>query len=66
LEEVKIVMLCSVTVTSDSQKTFDNFCMLLPHHKTLAMLTTSELLSDCFNHTTHAEMVVDLTESGVA
>jgi len=29
LEEVKVVMLCSVTVTSDIQKTFENFYMLL-------------------------------------
>ena len=50
LEEVKIVMLCSVTVTSDSQKTFENFYMLLAHHVTLLMLTSSELLSGCFNH----------------
>ena len=43
-------MLCSVTVTSDSQKTFENIYMLLPHHVTLVILTTSELLSGCFNH----------------
>jgi len=34
LEKVKIVMLCSVTVTSDSQKTFENLYMLLPKHVT--------------------------------
>jgi len=36
LEEVKIVLLCSVAVTSDSQKTFENFYMLLPQHVTSA------------------------------
>jgi len=60
LEEVKIVMLCSVTVTSESQKTFENIYMLLLQHVTLVILTTSELLSGCFNPTTHAEMVLDL------
>jgi len=52
LEEVKIFMLCSVTVTSDSHssKTFENFYMLLPYHVTLVILITSELLSGCFNH----------------
>jgi len=29
---------------------FENFYMLLPHHVTLVILTTSELLSGCFNH----------------
>jgi len=32
MEELKIVMLCLVTVTSDSQKSSENFYMLLPHH----------------------------------
>jgi len=32
LEQVKIVMLCSVTVTSDNQKTYNNFYMLLPRN----------------------------------
>jgi len=52
-------MLCSVTVTPDSQKTFENFYMLLLYHVTLVILTTSELVSGCFNHTTYAEMVLD-------
>jgi len=60
LEQVKIVMFCSVTVTFDSQKTFANIYLLLPHHVTLVILTTSELLSDCFNHATYAEMVLNL------
>ena len=53
-------MLWSVTVTSDSQKTFGNIYMLLLYHVTLVILTTSELLSGCFNHTTYTEMVLDL------
>ena len=53
-------MLCSATVTSDSQNRFGNFHMLLLYHVTLVILTTSELLSGCFNHTTYAEMVLDL------
>jgi len=36
LEEVKIVILCSVTVTSDSQKTFENLYMLPTQHVTNA------------------------------
>jgi len=50
LEEIKIVMFCSVTATSDSQKTFGEFLHALPHHVTLVIFTTSELLSGCFNH----------------
>jgi len=53
-------MLSSVTVTADSQKTFENFYMILPYHVTLVTLTTSEILSGCFNHTTYAETVLDL------
>ena len=34
LEEVEILMLCSVTVTSDSQRTFENFYVLLTQHIT--------------------------------
>jgi len=41
-------MLCSVTVTSDSLKAFENFYMLLPYYVTLVILTTSELLPSCF------------------
>jgi len=60
LKEVKIVTLCTVTVTADSQKTFEKFYMILPYHVIVVILTTSELLSGCFNQTTYAEMVLDL------
>jgi len=48
LEKVKIVMLCSVTLTSDSQKIFKNFYMLLPRN--ISDINHSDLLSGCFNH----------------